>query len=387
MKPYKSLSANVFLLIFWLFLPVVLYAEAGDQEAVTFRVQAERWHEAGAIFHADPRWLGGDGAATVDLGEGRVLWLFGDSFVDLSGRGNRSSAALVRNCIAIQTGYDPTRAEMQFFWKTDESEPAAFFRNKGDTWLWPASGIVAGRHLLVFLMKIQSADNDLGFAPMGWKAAWVDNIQARPDRWHLTWLVSPQRQGMVVGIGTPIFQDGYLLVFAAKGGGDEVYLVRWPVAAVKKGMLTAPEWWAGQENGWIDLQSGDMPPAPVFTERQMEFSVAYHDGIKRYMRVQTKRFLNPCLSVATAPVLTGPWTEPACFYTPPAQGDPDLLIYAGKHHPMLSGADMVVSYVVNTLHADRLLSDMQLYYPVLLKGRIVGDYSVNKTWSSGPGQR
>lgn len=386
MKSYKSLTAIVFVFIFWLCLTAVLWAGSIDPESVQYRIQAERWAQAEAIFHVDPRWLGGDGAATVDLGGGRVLWLFGDSFVELSGRGDRSSAVLVRNCIAIQTGYDPTRAEMQFFWKTDGSGPAAFFRNKGDTWLWPASGIVVGRHLLVFMMEIQPADNDLGFTPMGWKAAWVDNVQARPDRWHVTWLVSPRQQNMVVGIGTPIFQDGYLHVFAAKGGGDEVYLVRWPGPAVKKGTLTTPGWWAGKEKGWIDLQSDGIPPAPVFTQGQMEFSVAYHDGMKRYVRVQTKRFLNPCLSIATASVLTGPWTDPVCFYTPPAQGDPDLLIYAGKHHPMLAGADMVVSYVVNTLHADRLISNMQLYYPVLLKGGIVEDYSVYNTGSSGPDQ-
>ncbi len=52
---------------------------------------------------------------------------------------------------------------------------------------------------------------------------------------------------------------------------------------------------------------------------------------------------------------------------------PDLLIYAGKSHPMLRGADMAFSYVVNTTREDRLLADMTIYFPIMLKGRIMAD--------------
>ena len=31
-----------------------------------------------------PRWLGGDGAYSIDLGGDRTLWLFGDSFIATS---------------------------------------------------------------------------------------------------------------------------------------------------------------------------------------------------------------------------------------------------------------------------------------------------------------
>ena len=39
------------------------------------------WPEADSLFRSDPLWLGADAAFSVDLGRGRVLWLFGDSFV------------------------------------------------------------------------------------------------------------------------------------------------------------------------------------------------------------------------------------------------------------------------------------------------------------------
>jgi hypothetical protein len=105
----------------------------------------------------------------------------------------------------------------------------------------------------------------------------------------------------------------------------------------------------------------------------MEFTVEYASGLGRYLRVQTGDFLNPCLAFATALALTGPWSASACFFSPPEQGSPELLIYAGKSHPMLAGADMVFSYVVNTTSFDRIFSDMTIYFPILLKGRILTD--------------
>jgi hypothetical protein len=337
-----------------------------------WHIEAGRWVEAEAIFHSDPRWLGGDGATSVDLGDNRVLWLFGDSFVAPPEVSDRKSSALVRNSIAVQTGYDPVGAAMAFAWKTEAGGPVAFFHKQGETWYWPASGIMLGRHLLVFLMEIRPAGNALGFESCGWKAAWIDNPGEAPDRWHITWLISPQRQGLVAGVGSPVLENGFLYVFAADGGDRTVYLVRWPEQAARSGTLTAPQWWTGELSGWAGAPANGRQLQPVFTDGQMEFSVARQLPGRGYLRVQTADFFNPCLAVSTAPGLTGPWSTAACFFAPPEQGNPELLIYAGKSHPMLRGADMVFSYVVNTTSADRLFSDMTIYFPVLLKGRRAG---------------
>jgi hypothetical protein len=40
---------------------------------------------------------------------------------------------------------------------------------------------------------------------------------------------------------------------------------------------------------------------------------------------------------------------------------------------MLFGADLVFTYVVNTTEEDRLLKDMSIYFPIMLKGRIKAD--------------
>lgn len=56
-----------------------------------------------SIFKKDNYWRGADGAATVELSAGKILWLFSDTFIDQDGTGKRSNAKnMIRNSIAIQ---------------------------------------------------------------------------------------------------------------------------------------------------------------------------------------------------------------------------------------------------------------------------------------------
>jgi hypothetical protein len=354
-------------------LPAGNTSEDNGQGHQGFRIEAQRWPEAEKIFRSDPHWLGGDGATSIDLGNGRVLWLFGDSFIDPSGSGVRRTTDLVRNSIAIQTGYDPTKAAMAFFWKAKDSKPAAFFQRSGHHWFWPASGIMVGKRLIIFLMEIQPADNELGFDAWGWKAVLVENPHEPPNLWSLTYLISPQKNNLVVGSGNPILENGFLQVFAADGKDRSVYLVRWPERFARAGTLTRPQWWAGDKGGWMDDHAAGSKPCRIITEGQMEFTVEYAPQLECYLQVQTLSIINPCLAVASAPNLTGPWSSQECFFTPTEQGLKDMMIYAGKSHPMLIGADMVFTYVVNTTKEKILLENMSIYFPIMLKGQISAD--------------
>jgi len=58
----------------------------------------------GTLFETTEGWVGGDGAYTVDLGETRTLWLFGDS---LMGRvtGGQAHSALSPPATKCQEDY------------------------------------------------------------------------------------------------------------------------------------------------------------------------------------------------------------------------------------------------------------------------------------------
>jgi hypothetical protein len=100
--------------------------------------EAAAWREADRLFRQDPRWQGGDVASSVDLGGGRTLWLFGDSWVAPVAGGTRAvGARMVSNTVAVQAGRDPSSARMTFHWRTAaDGTPEAIFPPHGDEWLW-----------------------------------------------------------------------------------------------------------------------------------------------------------------------------------------------------------------------------------------------------------
>jgi hypothetical protein len=78
----------------WLFScpPAGMVSGQDSQLLGSFTVRA--WASGQGMFYAGSRWRGGDCASSVDLGDGRVLWLFADSYVGvrLSGRALARSA-------------------------------------------------------------------------------------------------------------------------------------------------------------------------------------------------------------------------------------------------------------------------------------------------------
>src|SRR5690349_20213727 len=70
--------------------------------AVSVRPGAQPWPEGSALFRRAPRFVGGDSAYSVALDPERVLWLFGDTFVDPAEDGSRSNGPnfFVRNSVA-----------------------------------------------------------------------------------------------------------------------------------------------------------------------------------------------------------------------------------------------------------------------------------------------
>jgi hypothetical protein len=103
----------------------------------------------------------------------------------------------------------------------------------------------------------------------------------------------------------------------------------------------------------------------------MEFTVHYSPLLKQFLQIQTRSFQDPSMALRAATDITGPWSPLQNFYKPIEAGQPNLIIYAGKSHPELTGADIVFTYVVNSTDYGRLLRDHRIYYPVFLKGHIV----------------
>ena len=353
---------------------VLCFLEAGplyardEPPGPAFQISVQPWEEARKLFRSDSHWLGGDGASSVDLGNGRVLWLFGDSFIDLSGSGSRRNAAIVRNSVAIQNGHDPETARMTFSWRVLGNRARSFFSEEHGAWFWPGTGIRLGDVLLVFLVRVHRADNALGFEPAGWKAVIVPNPDSAPTLWGMMHPEIPPTNDVLVGSASAFILDDFLYAFGSDAKARSVHAVRWPLADAAAGNLAGAQWWMGSDRGWVKALSWNERPVPVFLGGQVEFSVHYEPDLKGFIQVQTLSLADPCLAVRFTDELSLPWSLSVCFYQPSERASRGLLIYAGKAHKVFDGADVAFTYAVNTTSEERLMNDMELYYPVVLKG-------------------
>jgi hypothetical protein len=318
----------------------------GDPPSLT--AKATPWAEADDLFKKDPRWLGGDGAYSVDLGGGRTLWLFGDSFIATSDAGTRQESRLIRNSVAIQTGYDPTTASMEFFWRSDQDEPLAFFPAKDGVWYWPGDGERIGDKLVLFMMSVRAAERGLGFEVFDSDAFIVENPDDVPSAWVMRELELPSNlMNIVVGSASVFAQDGFLYTLGAREPGPHnMYLIRYPLPASGEPDLTKPE-----------------HLGMVFEDGQVELTMHYHAPRNAWMSVQTQGFGVADLGFRTAKDMRGPWSDLELFYRPPEAEIPDAMIYAGKAHPQIEGAELVVTYASNNFEFSKVVENSSIYYP------------------------
>jgi Carbohydrate esterase, sialic acid-specific acetylesterase len=351
----------------------ILHPKALDEDAKSassrpLRVTAEAWTEADAMFHRDPRWLGGDDAYSIDLGGGRVAWFFGDSFVSPSVAGQRRATTMVHNSVGIQTGYDPTSAKFKAYWRVTDDKPTSFFPDDGVNYFWPGGSLLVDGKLLVFFMQAHTKDpnNAMGFDTDGWAAVLIDNLEADPDRWQIRRLEAPQnRFRVLVGSASIVRDSQYIVAFSVGDDTHSVYLVRWPMAAAAAGNLRSPEWWVGAEQGWVKQKSLGALPAPLITHAQTEFTVHFSRQLDRFLQFQFEGFPLTPIGFRTARSLTGTWSSLTQCYRPAELGQTNsgLMLYAAKAHPEQSTDGLALTYASNTYELARLLDSQEIYYP------------------------
>jgi hypothetical protein len=330
---------------------------------------AAAWPEADALFLDDAHWIGADGASSVDLGGGRTLWLFADTWVDPAGNASRRSATLVRNSVAIQSGYDPAAADIDFYWGSGAGgAPRAFFSASNGEWFWPGHGIRLDGLVVVFLNRMRRSDAGLGFESVGWNLALIHNPDDGPPQWRTQVLEMPtERLGITPGFAGALHRKGFVY---ALGSADPVkthpvYVARWPVDDVKQGRFDDPEWWTGPDTGWVSGK--DAMPSMLFDNGQSELGIAHDVVLDLFLVAQTTAFGASDVALRSGAAIGGEWSPPVPVHRPAEFDRPNVMIYAAKLHPQLSGADMVLTYATNSFEFAEHFSDPGIYYPKFVR--------------------
>lgn len=357
----------------------------------------QAWPAGSEMFRSSDRWLGGDGAITVELPDGRILWLFGDSRVAPDGQRSREEAFFLSNTMAIQRGADPANASMRFHWRTEDPEPEDPLpppvgdpdpppqprpivpdEKGGDISYWPSHGVEVDGKLLLFYSRIYRGDGVFDFEGRGWAAFLVDDPSGPPSGWKLDRVekTNPFGDNVSVGAGGAFVHGDFVLLYALqsdRGSGEfgfvhhEPHLFRWPVEAVLGGDLTAPEIYDPAADAWRRQSQVDELPEPLFEPGAPGFSVHHDEASDRWLQVQISGFPTGPVEIRSAPSPTGPWSERVEAFTPPEADQPNVTTYLAYAHPSLTGADLVVGYSTNALSDDARERNPTIGYPRLAK--------------------
>jgi hypothetical protein len=329
-------------------LCAALCLSAGCAQAPAAR--GDNWPEADELFRHDPLWLGSDGDYSCDLGNGRVLWLFGDTLIARDATRNRNTAFFIHNTLGVQTGYDPSRASIHFYWGGTSDQPDGFFPEQGAQWFWPGGCARVGSGLIVFAGRVvqHGAPGPLSFAGAGDDAFFIDNPDDEPSAWHPR-ETQPPSFGAGLSLGTAVMINGdYLYAYGLRDGDAHNYVViRFSLSDAVVGDLSHGEFFTAGR--WMSATGMTNPPDAIFDLGAPESSVSWVPSLGRYLMTASEGVLATTIAFRSAPTPQGPWTEPRTFFRPPESYLPNAAVYAAKGHPELIGADYIATYYPGTI--------------------------------------
>ena len=285
-------------------------------------------------------WITADLPASVDLRDGRVLWLFGDTWT-----GNRApdggiapGARLQHNSALVQTG-----------------GCADLVGSAGGGWLtipgtddfwWPAAGVVPGgahgQTVDIFVTRVRrTGPGVFDFATVG-----TDVVQLRRSDLAVVG-VRPLPHQERLWAASVVADRGWLYLFGRDyTAGPSTYLAR-----VRAGDLDG-RWQFRSGRRWSRDPARATPvlAAPPFNNPAV---ARLHDG--RWLAVAKDReFDGTTLIGWTARAPQGPWRATGPVIAAPTSGRPDEFTYLAASHPEinLAGKRLLVSWNLNSRAAD-----------------------------------
>ncbi|KPI11457.1 protein of unknown function DUF4185 [Actinobacteria bacterium OK074] len=339
-------------------------------------------------------WTGGDGTHSVRLPDGRVLWLFSDTYlgqvyappnpVGESHVWRDATAPLVRNSAVV----------MSRSGRLESTLPAPLFADPAaNEWRWPVAAEVEPRSpgSSEQVVRVLLWTRTTGAYPWIYGVPTATEVAtlSLPDlRVESVTTVLDQRpvtdpaQRVLFGTTAVSGKGGWTYVF----GGDDARAAGQPssrayVARVPRGGLADPAAWQYWDGGrWA---TGVQPKAVLGDGRTTGVGSAFTvvpDGgayVLFTMAAGAQGLTNVTSYWACSP--TGPWHGPARAFTAPLpQGE--VAAYNPQAHPELGGyGGLVLSYDVNWLDTDgtsaavNLNRNVSLYRPRFVSLRLTDE--------------
>lgn len=327
-----------------------------------------------ATFLRQSNWSGGDAVYSVQLSPGKILWLFGDSFIGEIKNNRRIDYELINNCAAIQTGKNPNSAEVKFYYKKEDGKPVALIKPKDHQgWFWLYDGIRTDESLYIFLVQIDRIDKDsksvFNFKMIDTKLAIIKNPDENPGLWKIKQVKIPWGRFTEQGekfLGSAIMKhENYIYIYGIEEVKAETAKIKYMIVArTPSDRLEDFSRWRFFSNGkWVDDFS---KVQRLFGGIANEYSVNYMPDVGKFVVVYSQGGSSRNIYARFSPTPHGPWSRPVTIYRcPETDKNSRILWYAAKAHPEISTGPgrLVVSYVTNSMRFEDLEEDASIYLP------------------------
>ena len=359
-----------------------------------------------AIFARKEGWTGADGCYSVELGDGRTLWLYSDTWVGTIAQGKHAEGSrLVNNSIGLQpaviNGKAPKRDSLEYHWGKPgkDGKPRAWIepdlplkaddpQAAGKSWYWLLDGCMisppgGGKKLLVFLMhmgrKKEGGDGVFNFRMLGGALAVISNPLDAPSQWKITQAVNPhsRRKGSDdISWATALYhsegegpgEPGTLYIYGirdVKGLNKEVVLARAPAARADD----FSTWRFFNGKNWSRKSSDSVKITDQAVNEHTVERISY-GGKNHLVLVESQPVFGRHVLVRTAANPEGPWSEfrKVFLVTNLEKGKHKRFTYAGKGHAHLSvPGELLISYVINSHNFWDMVGDASIYRPRFIR--------------------
>jgi len=308
---------------------------------------------------------GADGFYSVDLPDGRTVWIFGDSFlgtVNPDGSRDKRSPVFIRNAMAVQDG-DSLRSLYNVIdgWESSLVIPPDAVKgtefSEDSLWYWPGDGFVENDKLKVFMTGFYQADTG------NWGFRWTNaNIAtfSLPDL-QLEKIDHFDYPGEVeIHWGHAVCDDAPDFTYIYGAGDKYPYVARAP----KGNILADWDFWTGEN--WVS-DSKLAKPMTDFKGSEQFSVIKIND--KYVLLTQTGDFLASSLSSATSDLPYTGWSnKKELWKLQPLVQVKDLFAYNPVAHPQFTDdGELLVSYCINSFNLDDLFEDASKYRPVFIR--------------------
>jgi hypothetical protein len=183
------------------------------------------------FFRRTSGWTAGDGALSIPLSDGSILWLFGDSYVDDLDAATETIPCLfqARNAALLQSKDDLQNART-LIGKGPGFRSWLKLPDGGDEWFWPICGFQNRDRIYVYLSALRKT---AGGGMWGFESIGHDYLAKIkfPEMEPIEYCALPNLNGITFGNGF-VADEGHTYAFGGKQKGlaSDVYVARFPSA-------------------------------------------------------------------------------------------------------------------------------------------------------------